>query len=483
MTHSTDTRRQLPADLLLLLVTLIWGSTFVMVKDAVTTYPVFRFLSLRFAFATVALLLIGWRRLRTLGWRGLGAGILIGLFLFAGYAFQTAGLQHTSASKAGFITGLYVVIVPVLSATVLRKRPSAPAILGVGLAAIGLALLSIEPEITIGRGDLLILMCALAFALHIVTVSAFAPHADPIALTIVQVATVTVISGVISLSAEPGWALPSSSTWLAAAFTGVLATAVAFGIQTAMQRFTTPTHTALIFTAEPVFAAVFGYLLAGDILTASHIAGGVLIIVGMLVSEVKWSERTAALISRFGSPHYMAVPLIGVMALTDSVSWTQGLTWALVTGALGVMLPVVVFTIQLRRGSISDWHVSDRRERLKPILVLTSIGAALIPLLVLSVFKGPRSLFAVYLTVLVLVVTNLLITVWWKVSQHVSSIAASTALITAAVGVAALPVMILVPVVAWARVKVGAHTVMQTIVGGLTGITVSILVLRLYGLV
>ncbi|MBN1400352.1 MAG: DMT family transporter [Anaerolineae bacterium] len=464
------------------MVTLIWGSTFVMVKDVVSSYPVFPFLTLRFAFATLALLPLGWRRLRTLGWRGLGAGALIGLFLFAGYAFQTVGLRYTSASKTGFITGLYVVMVPILSASLLRERPAAKAILGVGLATVGLALLSIERDLGIARGDLLVLMCAFSFALHIVTVSAFAPKADPIALTIVQVVTVTLVSGVVALVTEPTWPMPERSTWLAAGFTGILATAVAFGIQTAMQRFTTPTHTALIFTGEPVFAALFGLLWAGDVLLGRHVAGGLLIILGTLVSEIQWSNRTAMLISRFVSPHYVAVPLMLVMVLSDSIPWQQGLLWAAVTATLGVAIPLAVWARQFRHGGISDWHVSDRRERLQPVLVLTSLFAALVPLLVLIFLGGPRSLLVVYWTVLALVIINLMITVWWKVSQHVSSIAASTALIVVALGVGAAPVLLFVPLVAWARVKLGAHTVMQTVIGGVTGITVSLLISRLSGL-
>ncbi|MFH1085720.1 MAG: DMT family transporter [Chloroflexota bacterium] len=475
-------RRQLWADALLLLVTLIWGSTFVMVKDAVATYPVFSFLALRFGLATAALLVIGGRRLRSLGWRGAGAGVLIGVCLLGGYAFQTLGLQHTSASKAGFITGLYVVIVPALSALVLRKRPPAEAVLGVILATIGLGLLSFERDLTIARGDLLVLACALSFGLHIVAIAALGARYDPIALTTVQVATVAVASAVISSVSQHPWTAPSAATWGAAAFTGILATALAFGIQTAVQRFTTPTHTALIFTGEPVFAALFGFALGGDVLTPAHLAGGALIIIGTLVSEVRWSVRTAQVVSRFLSPHYMALPLILVMALADSVPWWQALLWSGVTGLVGIAAPLAVHTWSYRRGRISDWHISERRERVQPVLILTSLAAATLPLALLLAFDGPRALVVVYLTALVLVVVNVIITLWWKISQHVASAAASTALLTAALGPWAAPLMLLIPLVAWARIKVGAHTVRQTLAGGLAGLCVTLLVLRAYGL-
>jgi len=488
--------RQLRADLLLLLVTLIWGSTFVMVKDATASYPIFPFLTLRFGLATLALLLIGWRRLPSLGWKGVGAGVLIGLFLFSGYALQTFGLRYTSASKAGFITGLSVAIVPVLSTLLLRRRPTrgqvlnlnkksagvrnlpAGELLGVCLATVGLAFLTLDHDRSVVWGDLLVLGCALSFALHIVAVSAFAPRMDPLALTIVQVATVTLASGGISLFTDYPWPQPTPSTWLAAGFTGVLATAAAFYAQTAMQRFTTPTHTALIFAGEPVFAALFGILLAGDVMTARGLAGGILIIMGTVVSEIRWSERTATIISRFLSPHYVAVPLLLVLALGDSTPWARGLLWAVGIGLLSVAAPLLILKRELRRGGISDWHISDRKERLQPIPVLLSLVVAVAPLVLLITFHGPRLMIVGAVSALTLILFNLVITFGWKISQHVSGIAASATLITATLGIGAAPVLLLIPLVAWARVRVGAHTVMQTVAGGVAGTTITLAALR-----
>jgi drug/metabolite transporter (DMT)-like permease len=475
-------RKQLTADLLLLMVTAIWGGTFVMVKDAIANYPVFSFLTIRFSLATLALLIIGWRRLATLGRRGLAAGVLIGLFLFAGYAFQTLGLQYTSASKAGFITGLSVVIVPLLSAVVLRRLPAREAVFGVGLATAGLALLTLNQNLAVARGDLLILACALAFALHIVSVSAFAPQVDPLALTIVQVATVTVASALMALFTESTLTLPTPSGWFAAAFTGILATAVAFTVQTTAQRFTTPTRTALIFTGEPVFAALFGVLLAGDVMTAPAIAGGVLIIAGTVVSEIRWSERTAVIISRFFSPHYVAMPMLLVLGMSDPISWKRGLAWATILGVVVISSMLLVLTRQMRRGRISDWHISRREERLQPVLIISAVLAAALPLAVLLAFQGPRPLLVAMLSSLGLILFNQVITYWWKISQHVSGIAVSTTLMTAALGTGSIPLLLLIPLVAWARVKVGAHTIMQTVAGGVVGVTITFITLRLIGL-
>ncbi len=173
-------RRQIGADLALLLVTAIWGGTFVMVKDAVEQYPVFPFLALRFGLATLVLAAVSGRRLRSLGGKGWAAGGLIGLFLFAGYALQTLGLQQgASASKAGFITGLSVVIVPILSAAVLRRQPAPEAVLGVILATVGLAALTLDGNLEVTAAELLVLGCALSFALHIVAVSFLRPNMTP----------------------------------------------------------------------------------------------------------------------------------------------------------------------------------------------------------------------------------------------------------------------------------------------------------------
>jgi len=468
---------------LLLLVTLIWGGTFVMVKGAVATFPVFPFLTLRFGLATCALLIIGWRRLSKLSWRGVGAGILIGLFLYAGYAFQTMGLRYTSASTAGFITGLSVVIVPILSALLLRRLPALKAVIGVLLATVGLALLTLSGGFSTARGDLLVLCCALSFAAHVVSVSAFAPKSDPLALTIVQVATVAVISGISSLFTARPWPAPTSLTWLAAAFTGILATALAFAIQTTVQRFTTPTRTALIFTAEPVFAALFAVLLTHDTMTAWGVAGGALIILGTIISELRWSKKMATIISRFLAPNYTSALLLLVMALADPASRKRGLLWGAALSLLVIAIPVFVFRRELRKGGISDWHVSDRRERLRLVPVLVPILGTAVPLLLIILFDGPRSFFVAFLAAFYLAFLELLITIRWKISGHVSTVALSAIFVTAFLGAWASPTLLLIPLTAWARVKIGAHTVMQTVAGGAAGIAISFLTLRLCGVV
>lgn len=474
-------QRQIWADSLLLLVTLIWGGTFIMVKDAVASYPVFPFLTFRFGLATSILVLVGGRRLARLDWRQVGAGVLIGLFLFAGYAFQTVGLRHTTASNAGFITGLSVVLVPLFSAVLLRRAPAVKSLFGVSFALVGLGLLTLSQYRRVARGDLLILLCALSFALHIVSVSAFAPHTDPLALTIIQTATVTAISAVVAFARHPlFWRLPTP--WFAASFTGILATAVAFGVQTTMQRFTTPTHTALIFSGEPVFAALFSVLLTQDVMTGRSIAGGVLIILGTVVSEIHWSDTIAQWVSRFLAPHYVTASLLVVIALADPLSLGRGLLWAAALNLLTVVIPLFFFKRELRKGAISDWHISDRLERLQFVPALALVFATGIPLFLIIFLGGPRPFLVLFSSAFLLIVVEMFITVWWKISGHVSTVALGTTMATAFLGAWTFPLMLLIPLVAWARVKVGAHTVMQTLAGGLAGIFVSLLSLHLYSM-
>jgi drug/metabolite transporter (DMT)-like permease len=281
------------ADLALLGVTLIWGATFVMVKEAVAYFPVFAFLTLRFSFALLSLVPFLWSGssfgvtgIRRLGRTELWAGGLVGLALLAGYGLQTAGLRTTSAAKTGFITGLSVIFVPLLGAALWHRRPPLAARVGIGFAVSGLALLTLGPNLSIAWGDLVVLGCALAFALHILAVGAFVPRFEPRLLTLIQIGTVALCSALVSRVVEWPWPLLTWQVLGAALFTGVLATSLAFGVQNAAQRFTSATHTALIFTMEPVFAALSAYLLAGERLRPRHWVGCGLILVGMLMAEL-----------------------------------------------------------------------------------------------------------------------------------------------------------------------------------------------------
>jgi len=246
----------------------------------------------RFALAAAVLLLVFPRRVVRVSPRGLGLAALIGLWLTAGYALQTTGLLHTTPSKSAFITGLSVVLVPILSFAISRIRPAGDVRPRVGslaavlFAAAGLYLLTAPKAGGMSVGDLLTLGCAVAFALHIVTTERVAPHHDPVPLAFWQIVTTAVACGLVAI-ASPGRGLGLTSWTLGALLiTGILATAAAFLVQTWAQRRTSATHVAVIFTAEPVFAALFSWLVQHEALGPGKLLGGALIVLGMLAAQV-----------------------------------------------------------------------------------------------------------------------------------------------------------------------------------------------------
>ncbi len=270
----------------LLVVSLVWGLSFVMVKDAVRTVAPFVFLTLRFWLAAALLWAVyagAARRAPLSTWL---AGAATGMLLFAGFGFQTYGLQFTTSARAGFITGLSVVIVPVGSAILLRRPPGGWAVAGVALATLGLGLLSLDAAFVPGRGELLVLFCALAFAAHILALGHYAARHHPGVLAVSQITTAAVLFTAASLTLSSWPAHLTPGVWFSVAVMGLLATAGAFLVQTAVQRYTTPVSTALIFLAEPVFAALFGYRWHGDVLSARGWLGSGLILAAMALSEL-----------------------------------------------------------------------------------------------------------------------------------------------------------------------------------------------------
>ncbi len=276
------------AEFMLATVTLFWGATFPIVKDAIEEMPVMAFLWVRFAFAAILLALLagrsGFASLDRRGWR---LGILLGTLLFFSYLFQTFGLERTSSANAGFLTGLGVVWVPMLAGPLLKKPAAFGSKIGVGLALVGLFMLTWHTPWSINFGDLLVVICSLFVALHILGLDAFTRGYDGRALTFVQIATMAILGCAGSLAFEPtSWPQQwTGSLIFAFIITAVFATAYAFWAMTTFQNRTTPTRAALIYTLEPVFAAIFSIWLAGDRLSAIGWAGGALIVAGMIVAE------------------------------------------------------------------------------------------------------------------------------------------------------------------------------------------------------
>ncbi len=286
--------KALPA---LVVVTAVWGVTFVQVKDAVAIYPLFAFLAVRFAIASCTLAVPGAARVRTLGRRGLAAAALAGSLLGAGYALQTAGLERTSVSSTGFVTGMYVVLTPLIALVLFRARIGAAAWVGVALATVGLALLAgihgASPA-----GEFLVLAGAAVYSLQIVLMERYAPQYDVLAFTLVEM--ILAFVGLLVVAAAAGQlAWPHGWTvWSALVVTGVFASALAFLVQTWAQRRASATQTALAFSLEPVWAAVFGFTLAGDRLGAVGWLGCAVIMAGIVLAEPAAAGTLVRLVRR-----------------------------------------------------------------------------------------------------------------------------------------------------------------------------------------
>ncbi len=270
--------------LALLGVTAVWGSTFIVVKDAVRQMPVTDFLTWRFTIAALAMLLLRPRAVARLGRDGRRVGLVLGCALGAGYLLQTLGLQTTSAAVSGFVTGMFVVLTPLGAALLLREPPGRAAWAAVALATVGLGLLSLH-GFSVGTGELLTLGCAAAFALHIVGLGRHAASYDVYGLAVVQLLTVAGLCAVVAL--PRGLAMPpDAGVWGAIALTSLAATALAFVVQTWAQAHMPPTRAAVLMTMEPVFSGVFAVGVAGEAFGLRAAAGALLVLAAMVLTEV-----------------------------------------------------------------------------------------------------------------------------------------------------------------------------------------------------
>jgi drug/metabolite transporter (DMT)-like permease len=289
-------KKPIVADISLLLVTIIWGSTFVLVQNAIDFLEPFSFNSIRFLAAAIllifCLLIFKKEQLKQLDVKLLLSGVFIGFWLFLGYATQTIGLLYTTSSKAGFITGLNVVLVPLFSMMLLKQFPSKNAVFGVLTATIGLFLLTMTDVTSMNIGDGFVFICAVSFALQIIYTGKFSNKYPTLLLTVIQISTVAVLSIISSIIFED-WRksfnpdiLLTKDVLIALVITSIFATALAFLIQTNFQKYTSATRVALIFAMEPVFAAITGYYWADERLSYSALVGCILIFAGMIFAEM-----------------------------------------------------------------------------------------------------------------------------------------------------------------------------------------------------
>lgn len=301
--------RTVKAHILLVLVTLVWGATFVEIKDALRDISPLLFNAVRMSLAGLVLLAIYFGHLKSASRAGIGAGILVGCFLWLGYSFQTTGLRLTTPAKSAFLTGLAVVLVPVLLAVFWKKKSTAWQIAGVLLAFIGLYLLTVPSGSSefgnwrsINVGDMLTILCAIAFGFHIILLGRATAQYPFEVLAVIQTLTAAIIMFTAAPFVESIHAAWSARVLWTILITGLLGTAAAFTIQAWAQQFISPTNTALIFALEPVFAWITSYLVVGERLGWRGAVGASLILAGLLSSELLGRSRIPAETQAGSSP-------------------------------------------------------------------------------------------------------------------------------------------------------------------------------------
>lgn len=278
--------QQLKGDLGMLTATMFWGSSYLFMKLGLIDLRPFDLIFLRFGVAFVVAGTVFHRRIGRIDARTLGQGAILGGILFGVFAAVTYGVQYTSAPHAGFLVSLAVVFVPVLSAVVARRALPWAVWVAVGLAVSGVVLLTLHRHYSMGLGDALCIVTAFMYAAHIVVTHLFADRADPIALGTVQLGVAALLGLGCSLLNGTARVPNTGSAWTAVLALGVLCSAFGFIVQTASQRYTSPTHTGLIFSLEPVFAVLFSYLLFGQSLSLAGFAGAGLILAGVVFAEI-----------------------------------------------------------------------------------------------------------------------------------------------------------------------------------------------------
>lgn len=278
--------KQLKADLGLLSITVFWGSTFIISKLTLLEIPLLLFLVMRLGLAALMIDLIALKQWRHLNTKIISHGFILGSLLYASYFFQMWGIQYTSASNAGFITGLSVVMVPVFGFFLDGSKPSLTVTIGIILAVTGLFLLTGADLFSWNGGDLLVLICAVTVAFHILYTGKFAPQHNVLLLTAVQLSTVALLAASALMFYDFSATEISGKAYRAVIYLAAFGTVYPYLMQTQMQKFTTTTRTALIFSMEPVFSALFAYLVAKEMLSLSGWLGGALIVLGMIFSEL-----------------------------------------------------------------------------------------------------------------------------------------------------------------------------------------------------
>lgn len=283
--------RQVRADMMLLMVTIFWGASYILTKLALEVLQPFNLTALRLLIAFVVSALVFYRRIfktdiRTIKYSLILAAILVGMFISMSF-----GLRYTTASNAGFLISLAVIIIPILSYLFLKQKIEKKVVIGVCIAPIGIALLTLNSQLSVNSGDLLCILCALFSAAHVVLMGVFTQKVDSVALGILQLGFAGIFSIIFSLLTETV-RLPSTAiSWGATLALSILCTAVGYIVQATAQQYTSATHTGLILSLEPVFSAILGFAFLSEVLSPRGYAGAAILLFSVLLAELDFKKK------------------------------------------------------------------------------------------------------------------------------------------------------------------------------------------------
>jgi drug/metabolite transporter (DMT)-like permease len=289
MTNSLKLKKEIVADISLMFAAAMWGGGFVAVKDALDNVKPFYMIAIRFIFAGLILGIIFIKRMKNINKKDLVSGLIIGVFLFLGFAAQTIGLQYTTAGKQAFLTGVYVVIVPFFVWVMYKKAPDKYSTVGAVLTLAGIAFLTLQGNFNINKGDLLTLLCAVFFSFHILSVGYFGNKCDVVSLSVIQFLVAAILSFLCAIFFEPVPHVFTSGAYFPLFYLIVFSTLIAFFIQNVAQKYTLPSHAAIILSLESFFGSIFSVIFLGDIFTLKMIIGCILIFIAIITSETKLS--------------------------------------------------------------------------------------------------------------------------------------------------------------------------------------------------
>lgn len=267
--------------------TLIWGSSFVIMKSTLDTVSPLWVLALRFSGAAAVIFFAAVKKLKMIDRQYLRGGILMGTMLAAGYIVQTYGLYYTTPGKNAFLTATYCILVPFLYWLIYKRKPDGYNIIAAVICLAGMGLVCLQNDLSVNIGDLLTICCGLFYGLHIIITANYAEDRDPIALTLIQFAVAAVICFVFALIFEPAPQGLHANSWFAIAYLSIMCTAVCFLLQTFGQKYTPPSGAALIMTLESVFGTILSIILGKEILTFGILCGFALIFIAVVISETK----------------------------------------------------------------------------------------------------------------------------------------------------------------------------------------------------